>query len=318
MDPSEQAEFHDGFVTVTNDVIIPWLAPYIQQLKSVKNLYIVGHSLGAALAQLTALYLSVVQHLNGVYCVGFASPRVGNAASANLAKLANFRLVNFMTYLDPVVILPPMLFGYVRWGESPVRNTPEGGCFPDLEWPYCDPSAEFPECSAGVTASSIPCCLGAPTQDKAVSNCPADWESNPQNDTEWCITNFNVLESNYYRHKCTRVDTSPVQIPRQSIICIGAADLQDIFGDFVSPAFDWSVLDVAVSNHYLTTYIPYLTALASLFVATPCTYDAHAVHGDKYGMCGGETSQCVSYNGPVNCVLNGWCGAQTNKCVYMQ
>ena len=50
-------------------------------LTEAKNVYITGHSLGGALASLTAL---MVSQLGCIHCVTFGSPRVGDVEFANL------------------------------------------------------------------------------------------------------------------------------------------------------------------------------------------------------------------------------------------
>ena len=83
------------------------------------RLWLTGHSLGAALAELAAVRLAArgaPMAVAGVY--GFGKPRVGNAGFAKLAGelLAdrNFWIVN---HLDLVPRLPPESLGYARSGK---------------------------------------------------------------------------------------------------------------------------------------------------------------------------------------------------------
>ncbi len=81
---------------------------------------------------------------------------------------------------------------------------PGGKCAESMTWPWCDPKDTAPECSDAVSQDpSKTCCLSTPTPSKTVSNCPAGWVSHPDQD-EWCTTDWNLVQENYYRHKCTR------------------------------------------------------------------------------------------------------------------
>ena len=75
-------------------------------------------------------------------------------------------------------------------------------CYPKLTWPYCNPGAGVYECSD--PALKTGCCLSAPTTEKTKSNCPAGWESNPKNSSEWCTDSFGIFSKSKYRHKCKR------------------------------------------------------------------------------------------------------------------
>lgn len=95
------------------------------------NVVTVGHSLGAALALLDAIYLPL--HLSSdttFKTVGYGLPRVGNQAFADYvdAQLTDFTRVN--NKKDPVPILPFRLLGFEHpSGEVHIQ---EGG-----SWDSC-------------------------------------------------------------------------------------------------------------------------------------------------------------------------------------
>ena len=80
---------------------------------SASSVTVVGHSLGAALALLDGLYLSI-NLPNAVRVVGYGMPRVGNQAFANWVDSS--RLSGQVTHInnkkDPVPILPGRFLGY--------------------------------------------------------------------------------------------------------------------------------------------------------------------------------------------------------------
>ena len=75
-------------------------------LTEAKNVYITGHSLGGALASLTAL---MVSQLGNIHCVTFGSPRVGDIEFAKLfnatvadIESSKYYSCRFTTEDDPV------------------------------------------------------------------------------------------------------------------------------------------------------------------------------------------------------------------------
>jgi len=78
-----------------------------------KKVTIVGHSLGAALALIDAVYLPL--HLPGVTfnTITYSMPRVGNQAFANYVD-ANVKLTHINNLIDPIPICPGRFLGYVH------------------------------------------------------------------------------------------------------------------------------------------------------------------------------------------------------------
>ncbi len=90
-------QVHDGFLRAYNS-IAPQLQDWLGQCKA-KNVYLTGHSLGAAIATLAAALLPESR------LVTFGSPRVGNAAFAAMFK--NRVVDRYVNCADVVAILPP-------------------------------------------------------------------------------------------------------------------------------------------------------------------------------------------------------------------
>jgi triacylglycerol lipase len=109
---------HRGFQRAVDSVWSPLLAA-IETLGQDKQLFICGHSLGAALAQLTAHRLVLSGHpVTAVYV--FGSPRVGNREF----KEAYNALLGAKTFLhinndDIVAQVPPQMFGFHHLGGPP-------------------------------------------------------------------------------------------------------------------------------------------------------------------------------------------------------
>lgn len=100
----------------------------LRRLESARTIYLAGHSLGGALATLTAKYLAEMGHLDrvaGVYLYG--SPRVGNAAFARAYNQAlGYRTFRFCNAGDPVPHIP-WLFGRYRHVDTQVYLDRDGG-----------------------------------------------------------------------------------------------------------------------------------------------------------------------------------------------
>ena len=82
---------------------------------STKSVTIVGHSLGAALALLDAVYLPLHLPAGTTFrTVGYGMPRVGNQAFANYVDSHVTSLTHINNKEDPVPILPGRFLGFVH------------------------------------------------------------------------------------------------------------------------------------------------------------------------------------------------------------
>ncbi|TBU36393.1 alpha/beta-hydrolase [Dichomitus squalens] len=145
VDPSVRV--HQGFAG-TQSRSAPGVIAAVEEALSLyptRNVTVVGHSLGAAIALLDAVYLPL--HLPSdvnVRYVGYASPRVGNQAWANYVDSLHMDITRINNKQDPVPVLPPIeFFGYHHAsGEVHIRN--------DDVWVSC-PGQDNPsdQCSTG-------------------------------------------------------------------------------------------------------------------------------------------------------------------------
>ena len=103
------ARFHQGFIDALNDIWIPVFTTVQEELKqSERPLWITGHSLGGALAVLSAwLFHRKFVSVHQVYT--FGGPMIGNveAASAFNRELAG-KIFRYVNGPDPVPKLPTM------------------------------------------------------------------------------------------------------------------------------------------------------------------------------------------------------------------
>ena len=127
------AEVHAGFLNVFQD-IQPYMQPAIQRAWTMNatRILVVGHSLGAAAAQITAVHL---QHLYPNVTVSarlFGSPRIGDPDYANYAdKTLGNRTLNMINEDDMVPHLPPKLFHYKHSSGEIWRRDDKSG------WEWC-------------------------------------------------------------------------------------------------------------------------------------------------------------------------------------
>ena len=150
--------FHDAWRSIAKQVVarVLWLRTAVAQDASV---FVVGHSLGGALAQFAAIELAVEHNLRPSGVFTFGCPRVGNA---NFSHFANATLVNewrVTHWKDPVPHLPfvsgpyPSVAGY--W------HTPREVFYDETSTSHrtCNGSGEDGTCSAqfplGVTTRYI-------------------------------------------------------------------------------------------------------------------------------------------------------------------
>ncbi|KAM5543896.1 hypothetical protein V8D89_002513 [Ganoderma adspersum] len=138
---------HRGFAG-TQSRSAPGVIAAVEQALSqypTKNVTVVGHSLGAAIALLDAVYLPL--HLPSdvtVRYVGYASPRVGNQAFADYVDAQDFSVTRINNKQDPVPVIPTREFFEYHHasGEVHIRN--------DDVWVAC-PGQDNPsdQCSTG-------------------------------------------------------------------------------------------------------------------------------------------------------------------------
>ncbi|KAI0703251.1 alpha/beta-hydrolase, partial [Earliella scabrosa] len=106
---------HSGFAdqhAMTARTILAQVKTQLSQTGST-NVFVVGHSLGGALAEIDALYMTLnLPSSVHVKAVTFGTPRVGNPAWATLfdSKVPDFKRVN--NEQDPVPIVPGRFLGF--------------------------------------------------------------------------------------------------------------------------------------------------------------------------------------------------------------
>ena len=114
---------HSGFQSAVDEVWSEDVEPAVASMLGEKDLYVGGHSLGAALAQLAAYRLTVrTKHrVNAVYA--FGSPLVGDARFVEAYDdLLGARTFSHINYEDLVTSVPPRWLGFRRLGMSSTRK----------------------------------------------------------------------------------------------------------------------------------------------------------------------------------------------------
>ncbi|KAF8637954.1 hypothetical protein AX16_010587 [Volvariella volvacea WC 439] len=114
---SSNVEIHEGFRN-EHEKTAPQILAEVRRLmnsKNTKNVVVVGHSLGGALTELDALFLTL--NLPGdtnIKAVTYGTPRVGNPEFAQLidAKVPNFKRINNEKDLIPIV--PGRFLGFAH------------------------------------------------------------------------------------------------------------------------------------------------------------------------------------------------------------
>ncbi len=103
---------HEGFAEAWRKAHETWAPVLAAGKESGRPLLVTGHSLGGALATLTAA------HLPHSLLYSFGAPRVGNRAFAYALDRHAERLHRYVNYRDPVPLLPPGLLGYRHCGTA--------------------------------------------------------------------------------------------------------------------------------------------------------------------------------------------------------
>jgi triacylglycerol lipase len=86
-------------------------------------IYITGHSLGGALAQIASAVLGDDQV---AACYTFGSPRVGNAFFDLWVKVPSYRLINYADIVPQVPLPLPLLYRYRHSGDPRYMREPVG------------------------------------------------------------------------------------------------------------------------------------------------------------------------------------------------
>lgn len=110
---------HSGFQSALDDVWQETVEPAVMRMIRSKDLYVTGHSLGAALAQLAAYRLTVRSKIPVTAIYTFGSPLVGdvNFTADYDAQLAS-RTHSHINYEDLVTRIPPRWLGFRRLGMN--------------------------------------------------------------------------------------------------------------------------------------------------------------------------------------------------------
>jgi hypothetical protein len=109
----ENVRIHRGFWEAFEDSAGDIRAAVNASVPANLGLYITGHSLGGALAQIAS---AVLERDNLAACYTFGSPRVASVSFDRFVKCPHYRLVNHWD-LVPGVPLPMMWWGYRHTGD---------------------------------------------------------------------------------------------------------------------------------------------------------------------------------------------------------
>lgn len=138
---SSSIEVHSGFADAQAATATQVLAAVQTAIKKygAKQVTMVGHSLGAAITLLDAVYLPL--HISGVSfkTVGYGLPRVGNQAFADYVD-GHVSLTHINNKEDPIPTVPGMFLGFVHpsgevhitdanaWEACPGQDNPSTQC----------------------------------------------------------------------------------------------------------------------------------------------------------------------------------------------
>ncbi len=122
-------QVHNGFLQ-SYSIFRSVIADIFNQIDPRQNVYVSGHSLGAALATLAFTDISLSHHFKSSFIYTFASPRVGDnyfvSAYNRLFPNRSFRITNtsdIITSLPLPVPLFNMIGGYFSHIETPIDFT---------------------------------------------------------------------------------------------------------------------------------------------------------------------------------------------------
>lgn len=117
IDPTGTLQFADGFIDVFREIFVPWLTTFQSTIRKAKHVTVVGHSLGAAFANLAGMWLAVKGIKPEVYTYG--TPIFGNEAAKERMERLGIKIYDVAVENDPV----PALF--VPWSVR-IGNGPTG------------------------------------------------------------------------------------------------------------------------------------------------------------------------------------------------
>ncbi|MGH6851806.1 MAG: lipase family protein [Methylocella sp.] len=115
---------HAGFYNAFKGLAGDGLSDRLKEIKKGNiPIYITGHSLGGALAQIASAVLGDDQV---AACYTFGSPRVGNAYFDLWVKVPSYRLINHADIVPQVPLPLPLLFRYRHSGDPRYLREPVG------------------------------------------------------------------------------------------------------------------------------------------------------------------------------------------------
>eukprot|EP00882_Tetradesmus_deserticola_P002590 GHRQ01002755.1.p1 GENE.GHRQ01002755.1~~GHRQ01002755.1.p1 ORF type:complete len:377 (+),score=93.13 GHRQ01002755.1:172-1302(+) len=119
----------------------------LQKLHPQGPTYVLGHSMGGALAHLAALDLQIMYHLQDVRVYTFGSPRVGNSVFAEFFAQKVSESWRFTHGRDIVPSVPPQLLGFRHVSREVWLVDVDGGAAGvEQHIVVCDDSGEDPSC----------------------------------------------------------------------------------------------------------------------------------------------------------------------------
>jgi len=135
---SSDIEVHSGFADAQAKAATDVLSAVQTTMSqySASKVAIVGHSLGAAISLLDAVYLPL--HISDATFtfVGYGLPRVGNQAFADYVDAQSTSVTHINNEEDPIPILPGMFLGFVHpSGEVHIEDSGEWAACPGQDNP---------------------------------------------------------------------------------------------------------------------------------------------------------------------------------------
>lgn len=107
VDLGQMGKVHRGFYEYFAEKHRYSIDELLKAIPRYTNIVFAGHSLGGALATLSACYYGIEQREKNVYCISFGSPRVGDRKFAKKFKEVVFKSFRFVNKGDWVVKVPP-------------------------------------------------------------------------------------------------------------------------------------------------------------------------------------------------------------------